>query len=108
MVNLLLPIASDLGISEGMTGQTVTAVGILAVITSLSLAPLTASIDRRKILLSLSALLVVSCTMVGQAQSYPALIITRALSIAYAGVSVATILSLPLAVFDTDLAKACG
>lgn len=125
-VSLLTPIASDLGISEGMTGQTVTAVGILAVITSLSLAPLTASIDRRKILLSLSALLVVSCTMVGLAQSYPALIIARALlgvcvggfwsmasavvlqlvptrqipralSIVYAGVSVATILSLPLA-----------
>lgn len=125
-VSLLTPIAGDLAISEGMAGQTVTAVGIFAVITSLLLAPLTASVDRRKILLSLSTLLVVSCMMVGLAQSYQALIIARAmlgicvggfwsmasavvlqlvptrqipraLSIVYAGVSVATILSLPLA-----------
>ena len=40
-VSLLTPIARDLAVSEGMAGQTVTAVGVLAVLTSLLLAPLT-------------------------------------------------------------------
>ena len=49
-VSLLTPIARDLAVSEGMAGQTVTAVGVLAVLTSLLLAPLTGNTDRRRIL----------------------------------------------------------
>ena len=45
-VSLLTPIARDLAVSEGMAGQTVTAVGVLAVLTSLLLAPLTGNTDR--------------------------------------------------------------
>ena len=125
-VSLLTPIARGLAVSEGMAGQTVTAVGALAVLTSLLLAPLTRHTDRRRILLVLSALLIVSNLVVAAAQSYVMLLfgravlgicvggfwsmasavtiqlvpqkdIPRALSILYSGVAVATILSLPLA-----------
>lgn len=125
-VSLLTPIAQGLAISEGMAGQTVTAVGALAMLTSLLLAPLTRHTDRRHILLLLSGLLLVSNLLVGFASSYTMLLlgrgllgicvggfwsmasavtirlvpsrdIPRALSILYSGVSVATIISLPLA-----------
>ena len=59
-VSLLTPIARDLAVSEGMAGQTVTAVGVFAVLTSLLLAPLTGSIDRRRVLLIFSAMLIAS------------------------------------------------
>lgn len=125
-VSLLTPIAEGLSISEGMAGQTVTSVGALAMMTSLLLAPLTRHIDRRRILLILSLLLIVSNLLVASAENYgmllvgrgllgvcvggfwsmasavtiqlvPARDIPRALSIIYAGVSVATIIALPLA-----------
>lgn len=125
-ISLLTPMARELTITEGMAGQTVTAVGIFAVITSLLLFPLTKGINRRYILLFFSLLLILSNILVAMAASYPVLLIgrgilgicvggfwsmasavtlqlvptkdvPRALSIVYAGVSVATILSLPLA-----------
>lgn len=133
-VSLLTPIAQGLSISEGMTGQTVTSVGALAMLTSLLLAPLTRHTDRRRILLTLSALLIVSNVLVATASSYAMLLlgrgllgicvggfwsmasavtiqlvppkdIARALSILYSGVSVATIISLPLASLLEEL---CG
>ena len=131
-VSLLSPIAQELAITEGMAGQTVTVVGVFAVITSLLLAPLTRTIDRRHILLVFSALLVVSNLIVAMAPGFaillagrallgicvggfwsmasavtlqlvPARDVPRALSIVYAGVSVAKILSLPLASYAGDL-----
>ena len=125
-VSLLTPIADGLAVSEGMAGQTVTSVGALAMLTSLLLAPLTRHTDRRRILLMLSALLIVSNLLVAAATNYVMLLIgrgllgicvggfwslasavtiqlvpsrdvPRALSIIYAGVSVATIIALPLA-----------
>lgn len=125
-VSLLTPIASTLQISEGMAGQTVTAVGICSVISSLLLVPATKMFDRRMVLLALSLLLIVSDVLVAMAPNYfilligrgllgfcvggfwsmasavtiklvPTKDITRALSIVYAGVSFATIISLPLA-----------
>lgn len=125
-VSLLTPMAQELNITEGVAGQSVTVVGIFAVIASLTLAPLTKKTDRRVILLILSALLVLSNLLVALAPSYEVLLIGRgilgicvggfwsmasavtlqiaqskdipkALSIVYAGVSVATIISLPLA-----------
>ena len=69
-ISLLTPMARDLGVTEGMAGQTVTVVGIFAVFTSLLLAPLTRGINRRQILLTFSSLLVVSNVLVGAAPSY--------------------------------------
>lgn len=114
-VSLLTPIARDLAVTEGMAGQTVTAVGVFAVLTSLLLAPLTGNIDRRRILLAFSAMLAASYMLIGRAilgicvggfwslasavtlQLVPTKDVPRALSIVYAGVSVATIIALPVA-----------
>ena len=125
-ISLLLPIAQDLHITEGMAGQSVTVVGIFAVIASLTLAPLTKTINRKLVLITLSGLLVLSNLLVALSPNYTLLLIgrgilgicvggfwsmasavtlqlvpskdvPRALSIVYAGVSVATIISLPLA-----------
>lgn len=125
-VSLLTPIAQELNISEGLAGQSITVVGIFAVIASLTMAPLTKTVNRRSVLLSLSALLVLSNVLVALAPNYstlligrsllgicvggfwsmasavtlqlaPAQDIPRAFSIVYAGVAVATIISLPVA-----------
>ncbi|MEE0816482.1 MAG: MFS transporter, partial [Desulfovibrio fairfieldensis] len=63
-VSLLTPMARDLAVTEGMAGQTVTAVGVFAVLTSLLLSPLTRGMDRRRILLAFSLLLTVSNLLV--------------------------------------------
>jgi predicted MFS family arabinose efflux permease len=125
-ISLLTPIARDLGITEGMAGQTVSVVGAFAVVTSLLLAPLTQGINRRRILLTLSSLLVASNLIVAIAPNYAILLIgrallgicvggfwsmsaavalqlvpvsavPRALSIIYGGVAAATVISLPVA-----------
>ncbi|BAH73625.1 MFS transporter [Solidesulfovibrio magneticus] len=125
-ISLLTPIARDLAITEGMAGQTVTVVGIFAVLTSLLLAPLTKGVNRRHILLAFSSMLLVSNILVAVAPNYPIMLIgrgllgicvggfwsmsaavtlqlvpinyvPRALSIIYAGVAGATIISLPVA-----------
>lgn len=125
-VSLLTPIAQDLHITEGMAGQSVTMVGAFAVVASLTLSPLTQTINRRYVLLSLSLLLVLSNLLIACAPNYAVFLLGRAilglcvggfwsmasavalqlatkkdlpkaLSIIYAGVSVATIIALPLA-----------
>lgn len=78
-VSLLTPIAQDLNITEGMAGQSVTIVGILAVIASLTLSPLTKSINRRTILLLLSMLLVVSNLLIALAPNYLFFLFGRAI-----------------------------
>ncbi len=78
-VSLLTPIARDLAVTEGMAGQTVTAVGVFAVLTSLLLAPLTGNIDRRRILLAFSAMLAASYMLIGIAPTYPIMLIGRAI-----------------------------
>ncbi|KAA6205019.1 MAG: MFS transporter [Candidatus Tokpelaia sp.] len=125
-ISLLTPMAADLGISEGMAGQTITAVGLFAVAASLLVAPLTQKADRRFILLLFSALLIVSNVMTALASNLFVLILGRcglglcvggfwslaaatvlrlaeprkaakALGLVFAGVSAAYILAVPLA-----------
>lgn len=125
-VSLLTPMALDLGITEGMAGQAVTVVGVFSVFSSLLVAPMAGRMDRKYILLGFSLLLAVSNLLVAMAPNYIVLLmarsllgicvggfwalvpavtlqlvpekdLSRALSIVYAGVSVATIVSLPLA-----------
>lgn len=125
-VSLLTPISEDLSITTGMTGQAVTACGIFAVITSLILAPLSRNINRRYILLSFTVSMIISNLIVAFAinsfmlfagrcilgfavggfwtlsssvaiRLVSAAKAPRALSIIFAGVSLATILAVPLA-----------
>ncbi|OWK25969.1 hypothetical protein AJ87_46670 [Rhizobium yanglingense] len=49
-VSLLSPIATDLGVTEGRTGQAISISGIFAVLTSLFVSNLTRGIDRRLVL----------------------------------------------------------
>ena len=76
---LLTPMASDLGVTEGMAGQAVTATSIFAVITSLLLAFITRKLDRRRVLLGLSFLLVCSNLLVAFAPTFSVLLVGRVL-----------------------------
>lgn len=78
-VSLLTSIALDLGLTEGQAGQAISISGIFAVITSLSIAMLAGSMDRRWMLIGMSALLVVSGLIVALAPTYPLLMVGRAL-----------------------------
>ncbi|MDR5858702.1 MFS transporter [Halomonas eurihalina] len=131
-VSLLTPMASDLGISEGMAGQTVTATAVIALVTSLLITAATRRIDRRHVLLGFSTLLIVSNLLVALAPNMPLLLlgrvllgialggfwtmsaatvmrlvpeesVPRALSMIFSGVSVATIGAAPMGSFFGDI-----
>ncbi|KPW76146.1 MULTISPECIES: MFS transporter [Pseudomonas syringae group] len=59
-VSLLTPVAQDLGISQGQAGQAISVSGFFAVLASLLNTPLTGHLDRKKVLLGFSLLLLVS------------------------------------------------
>jgi predicted MFS family arabinose efflux permease len=85
-VSLLTPIATDLSLSEGQAGQAIGISGFFAVISSLFLSTLTRGLDRKPVLLSMTALLVISGIMVAFAPNYPVLMLGRAvLGIAIGG-----------------------
>lgn len=78
-VSILTPIASDMGVSEGAAGQAISISGLFAVLTSLTISSLTAGVDRRPLLLGLTALMLVSALMVALAPTYLMLMVGRAL-----------------------------
>lgn len=78
-VSILTPIAADLRVTEGAAGQAISVSGIFAVLTSLTIASLTANIDRRGLLLGLTVLMLVSGLTVAFAPSYLMLMAGRAL-----------------------------
>src|SRR5687768_17952738 len=63
-VSLLTPIATDLRMTEGRVGQAIAVSGIFAVLTSLGISSATRGIDRRRVLLWLAVLMLVSGAMV--------------------------------------------
>lgn len=78
-VSLLSPIATDLAVTEGAAGQAIAISGIFAVITSLFISSAAGRIDRRVLLLGMTALMIVSGLVVAFAPSFPVLMIGRAL-----------------------------
>lgn len=78
-VSLLTPIAVDLSISEGMVGQGIAISGAFAVITSLTISRVVGNMNRKTLLLLLTALMAVSGTIVALAQNYMVYMIGRAL-----------------------------
>lgn len=123
-VSLLTPISEGLGITPGTAGQTVTAVGAAAVITSLLIAPLLPKTDRGRLLLLFTFLTALSNALIAWTDSVAVHFLARALlgfcvggfwslsvsvvqrlvhlkalpkafSIVYSGVSVATLVALP-------------
>ncbi|QEM80292.1 MFS transporter [Halomonas binhaiensis] len=130
--SLLTPMAADLGVTEGMTGQAVTVTAAIALVTSLLISSVTRSIDRRYVLLGFSTLLIASNLMVAFASNMTELLLARvllglalggfwtmsiatmmrlvpddlvprALSIMFSGVSVATIAAAPLGSYLGDI-----
>lgn len=78
-VSLLTPIAADLHITEGQAGQGISVSGLLALFTSLIIASVAARVDRKLLLLSLTALMIVSGTVVAFAPNYLIFMFGRAL-----------------------------
>ncbi|WP_199739866.1 MFS transporter [Comamonas sp. BIGb0124] len=78
-VSLLTPIAADLRITEGMAGQGIAISGAFAVLTSLSISWLAAGMNRKTLLLALTALMAVSGAVVALAPNFPVYMVGRAL-----------------------------
>src|ERR1700754_2486488 len=77
--SLLTPMAADLGITEGLAGQAVTATAAVAMVTSLLISAATRRIDRRRVLLAFSVLLIISNLIVAFAPSLSWLLLGRVL-----------------------------
>ena len=78
-VSLLTPIAADLHATAGMAGQAISISGLFAVLASLLIAPLTSRFNRRHVLISLSAVMLLSLLLIANAHSFGMLMAARAL-----------------------------
>ncbi|WP_409557834.1 MFS transporter [Acidovorax sp. K2F] len=78
-VSLLTPMAADLGVSEGWAGQGIAISGAFAVLTSLSIAALSGRVDRKILLLGLTALMCLSGAVIALAPNYAVYMAGRAL-----------------------------
>ncbi|CCV16520.1 membrane hypothetical protein [Mesorhizobium sp. STM 4661] len=103
-VSLLSPIAADLGITAGQTGQAISISGAFAVVTSLFIAGLTRRIDRRIVVLAFTGLLVVSGLAVTFAPDYAFLMVGRALL----GMAIGGFWSMSTAIRDASTAGRSG
>ncbi|MDB6080382.1 MAG: transporter, partial [Akkermansiaceae bacterium] len=71
---VLTPISRDLGITEGMAGQSVSATSVAAVVTSLTLPYLSRRVNRRTVMLILSLLLICSNLLVAFSPNFATLL----------------------------------
>lgn len=78
-VSLLTPMAADLHVSEGLAGQGIAISGAFAVLTSLSIATLAGSMNRKMLLLALTGLMAISGAVVALAPNYLTYMVGRAL-----------------------------
>jgi predicted MFS family arabinose efflux permease len=127
-VSLLTSMAKDLHITEGIAGQAISITALVAMVASLLTAIVTQRMDRRKVLMAFSILQILSNIAVGFAPNFliltigrillgiaiggfwamsaaitmrlvPKDLVPKALSIVFAAVSVATVVSAPLGSF---------
>ncbi|MGW5523488.1 MFS transporter [Gordonia sp. NPDC003950] len=127
-IGLLQPMAADLGVSEGLIGLTVTVFAFVAAVAAPTLSSLTRRIDRRRIALAVMAVFVVGNTLTALAPNYATLVLVRvvigvalgqmwtivaptavalvstrhavrATTIAFSGVSIASVAGMPLGTF---------
>lgn len=106
-VSVLTPIAADLNLTEGQAGQAISVSGLFAVLTSLCIAPAVRRLDRRRVLLVLTGLLLLSGGIVAAAPNRSVLMAGRALLGGVVGgfwsMSAATVMRL---VPEAEVAKA--
>ncbi|MFC7519040.1 MFS transporter [Herbaspirillum sp. GCM10030257] len=130
--SLLTAMSIDLGISDGAAGQAVTATAIVGAVAALTIPVLTRNFDRKRVVLMLTLLLVLSNVLAATANSLSVLLASRALlgialggfwsmagalamrlvpgslfaramSIILTGVSVATVCAAPIGAYMGDL-----
>jgi predicted MFS family arabinose efflux permease len=77
--SLLSRIAGDLGVTEGVAGQSVSVTAIIAAIAGLTLPVLLPRVDRRHLMIALSVIAVLSNVLVALAPNYPVLLLARVL-----------------------------
>ena len=78
-VSLLTPMAADLQVSEGMVGQGIAISGLFAVLTSLLVSTLAGGMNRKTLLLGLTAVMAVSGAVVALAPGYLLFMVGRSL-----------------------------
>lgn len=78
-VSLLTPMAFQLHITAGVAGQAIAVSGLFAVLTSLLISRVTAGIDRRNVLLTLTLIMMLSGAMVAFAPNAVVFMAGRAL-----------------------------
>ena len=78
-VSLLTPLAADLHVSEGLAGYGIAISGAFAVLTSLSISTISGAMNRKTVLLLLTATMCISGLVVGLASSYAGYMTGRAL-----------------------------
>ncbi len=78
-VSLLTPMAMDLQVTEGAAGQGIAISGVFAVVTSLSISTVARAMNRKTLLLVLTALMAVSGAVVAMAPDYLTYMAGRAL-----------------------------
>lgn len=97
-VSLLTPIANDLHVTEGMAGQGIAISGAFAVFTSLFVSALAGGLNRKTLLLALTAAMGVSGAIIALASNYLAYMLGRAVIGVVVGgfwsMSVATVIRL--------------
>ena len=78
-VSLLTPVAADLQVTEGQAGQAIAVSGLFAVLTSLLIATVSRGVDRRRLLLGFTGLMLASGLIVALAPGYAVLMFGRAM-----------------------------
>lgn len=78
-MSLLTPIADDLGVTLGMAGQSISVCGLFALMASLIAAPIASYFNRKRVLLTLTTLLLASLLITVLARDFLTLMVARAL-----------------------------
>lgn len=78
-VSLLTPMAAGLGASEGQTGQAISISGLFAVAASLMATTVAGRLNRKPVLMGLTALMLLSLVLVAAAPNFAVLMVGRAL-----------------------------
>lgn len=78
-VSLLTPMAEGLGVTEGQTGQAISISGLFAVAASLLVTTTAGTLNRKGVLVAMTALMLLSLALVAAAPNFAVLMIGRAL-----------------------------
>ncbi|WP_199084612.1 MFS transporter [Bosea sp. ASV33] len=78
-VSLLTPMAEGLRATEGQTGQAISISGLFAVIASMAITTAAGTLNRKRVLVAMTALMLVSLVLVAAAPNFAVLMLGRAL-----------------------------